>query len=663
MSMFFRYVLSVLALTALQIMAPAAMAQDNGQTDNVLSQIDFMSSPQADAPVAAPAQPGSGGNAAPNGPQAMPEGPQTFDYSVNLNSDVFGANLFTGAFARQGGAQFNPDYVINVGDSIQVLLWGAYQFQSVLTVDPQGNIFLPNVGPVRLLGVRNKDLQSVVDSALGRVFRTNVFSYASLAAAQPVRVYVGGYVHRPGAYPGTSMDSILHYLDLAGGIDPDRGSFLNVQVKRGTNVRAHINLYDFLLNGEIPQVQLADGDVIFVAPRTNTVRVEGLAENAKRFEFTEPVLSLGRVAALAKPQPEATHVRVVRAHINLYDFLLNGEIPQVQLADGDVIFVAPRTNTVRVEGLAENAKRFEFTEPVLSLGRVAALAKPQPEATHVRVVRNTGVTRNVEYYPLASNANIVVQDGDELAFTADKKPGTITVRVEGEHESAQEYVLPYGAHMGELLSHIEYSERSDRANLQLFRKSVKKRQKELLDASLRSLETAALTARSGTSDEARLRKDEADLILRWVDRAKKIEPNGQVVISQATDMNDLLLENGDVIRVPVKDGLVLVSGEVLFPNAVAYDRQLSVGDYINRAGGFTNNADASRIIVARQDGSFAEADRKSKTLKFGSTRSPLSEGDEILVLPKIDVKSRQIFKDMTQILYQIAISAKVALGL
>ena len=588
MSMFFRYVLSVLALTALQIMAPAAMAQDNGQTDNVLSQIDFMSSPQADAPVAAPAQPGSGGNAAPNGPQAMPEGPQTFDYSVNLNSDVFGANLFTGAFARQGGAQFNPDYVINVGDSIQVLLWGAYQFQSALTVDPQGNIFLPNVGPVRLLGVRNKDLQSVVDSALGRVFRTNVFSYASLAAAQPVRVYVGGYVHRPGAYPGTSMDSILHYLDLAGGIDPDRGSFLNVQVKRGTNVRAHINLYDFLLNGEIPQVQLADGDVIFVAPRTNTVRVEGLAENAKRFEFTEPVLSLGRVAALAKPQPEATHVRVVR---------------------------------------------------------------------------NTGVTRNVEYYPLASNANIVVQDGDELAFTADKKPGTITVRVEGEHESAQEYVLPYGAHMGELLSHIEYSERSDRANLQLFRKSVKKRQKELLDASLRSLETAALTARSGTSDEARLRKDEADLILRWVDRAKKIEPNGQVVISQATDMNDLLLENGDVIRVPVKDGLVLVSGEVLFPNAVAYDRQLSVGDYINRAGGFTNNADASRIIVARQDGSFAEADRKSKTLKFGSTRSPLSEGDEILVLPKIDVKSRQIFKDMTQILYQIAISAKVALGL
>jgi hypothetical protein len=38
-------------------------------------------------------------------------------------------------------------------------------------------------------------------------------------------------------------------------------------------------------------------------------------------------------------------------------------------------------------------------------------------------------------------------------------------------------------------------------------------------------------------------------------------------------------------------------------------------------------------------------------------------GDEVLVLPKIDVKSRQIWKDMTQIIYQLAVSAKVVLGL
>jgi hypothetical protein len=44
-------------------------------------------------------------------------------------------------------------------------------------------------------------------------------------------------------------------------------------------------------------------------------------------------------------------------------------------------------------------------------------------------------------------------------------------------------------------------------------------------------------------------------------------------------------------------------------------------------------------------------------------RTTISEGDEIMVLPKVDVKSRQIFKELTQILYQIAVSARVAVGL
>jgi len=46
-----------------------------------------------------------------------------------------------------------------------------------------------------------------------------------------------------------------------------------------------------------------------------------------------------------------------------------------------------------------------------------------------------------------------------------------------------------------------------------------------------------------------------------------------------------------------------------------------------------------------------------------SAPNPVRPGDEILVLPKIDVKSLQIVKDLTQILFQIAVSAKVVLGL
>lgn len=513
---------------------------------------------------------------------------QLSDYNANLNSDVFGTNLFTGAFTRQGATQFNPDYVVAVGDKIQIRLWGAFEFDAPLTVDPKGNIFLPHAGPVQVLGVRNQDLQRLVEAAVARVFRSNVSSYASLAAAQPVRVFVSGFVYRPGLYSGTSMDSLLHYLDQAGGIDPERGSFLSVQIKRGQKVRADINLYDFLLNGTLPLTQLAAGDVIFVAPRQNTVKVSGLAENAKRFEFMDKART---VADIVK------------------------------------------------------------------------MAKPRAAATHVRVIRNTGTIRNVEYYPLAASASVAMQNGDELEFTGDKKTGTITVRVEGEHLSAQEYVLPHGARMNDLLQQIQYSDRSDSDSLQLFRLSVKERQKLLLNTSLRSMEAAALTARSGTSDEARLRKDEADLILQWVERARKIEPSGQVVIAQSDNRNDLLLENGDILRVPTRDGLVLISGEVLFPNAIAFGSELSLDDYVRRAGGYTQNADAARIIVARRDGSFAEASGEKGFFTLARNDVAVRSGDEILVLPKIEVKSRQIWKELSQIIFQIAVSAKVVLGL
>jgi protein involved in polysaccharide export with SLBB domain len=505
-----------------------------------------------------------------------------------VTSDAFGANLFTGAFTRQGPLQFNPNYTVATGDSIQVRLWGAFNFDAQLVVDPKGNIFLPHVGPVQMLGIKNQDIQRVVDSAVATIFKSSVYSYASLAAAQPVRVFVSGFVNRPGMYAGTSMDSLLHYLDQAGGIDTERGSFLNVQVKRGQQIRATVNLYDFLLQGTTPAVQLADGDVILVSTRQNTLMVNGLAENPKRFEF------------------------------------------------------ATATKT---------------------LADIMPMAKPRAQATHARVTRNTGTKKSVEYYPLGESSSVVLANGDEVEFTADKKPGTITVRVEGEHQSPQEYVLPYGTRMGTLLQKIEFSERSETESLQLFRLSVKERQRQSLQVALKSLETAALTARSGTSDEARLRAEEAGLILQWVERAKAVEPRGQVVIPETSGRNDLLLENGDLIRVPIRDGLVLVNGEVLFPNAVTHESKLNLQEYIKRAGGFTQNADAARILIAHKDGSFTEADQDGGFFKMRLKAPTVKAGDEILVLPKLDVKSRQIWKDMTQIIYQIAVSAKVVLGL
>ncbi|KGG92188.1 polysialic acid transporter [Comamonas thiooxydans] len=579
---------AVAVLLAGLVPAQAQVSQAGSRQDTSASNVDPFQINQAlgllsSGGTSSDASASRSGAAVPMQAPVLPQAPQTADYTANLNSDVFGANLFTGNFARAGATQFNPDYLVTVGDRIHLRLWGGFTFDSVAAVDPQGNIFLPQVGPIKVLGIANKNLQQQVEAAVRRVFRANVYSYASLAAAQPVRIFVGGNVMRPGLYNGTSMDSLLNYLDQAGGIDPERGSFLTVQVKRGASVRATFNLYDFLLKGQLPLLQLNDGDVIFVPPIANRVRVSGLVNNAKRFEF------------------------------------------------------AQGSETV---------------------AQLMQLAKPQAQATHVRIARNTGTVKNTEYYPLQEANALALQNGDELEFTADKKPGTITVRVEGEHMNAQEYVLPYGTRLGVLMQSIQTLPDAEPKSIQLFRLSVKDRQKEMLATSLRSLETALLTARSGSTDEARLRQEEANLTLQWVERAKKIEPTGQVQIAQASQRDNMLLENGDVIRIPRKDALVLVSGEVLFPNAVAFDGSLSLKDYIDRAGGFTQSADNARVVVAHRDGAFEQVD----TSKLFSDAS-ITAGDQILVLPRVDEKKRQFWKDMTQILYQIAISAKVVLGL
>lgn len=510
--------------------------------------------------------------------QFPPGVPQQGDYNANLTSDVFGAQLFTGAFSRDSASLFNPSHVISVGDRIQLRMWNGYNLDTVLTVDAAGNIVLPEVGPFRVQGITNENLQSALTGAMRRVFAGRVSIYASLLAAQPVRVYVTGAVYRPGLYTGTSSDSILRYLDQAGGIDPERGSFLDVAIKRGQQTLAVVNLYDFLLKGELASRQLNNGDVIFVQSRKKTVKVSGLAENPKRFEFA-----------------------------------------------GDTT----------------------------TLEQIARLAKPLAQSTNIRVVRNTGTVRNIEYYALSQAPNVAIKDGDEIEFTADKRPGTITVRVEGEHLGPQEFVLPYGSRIGDVLSQIQMTPQSDTNSIEMFRLSVAERQKTLLQAALRSLESSVLTARSGTSDEAQLRREEAALVLQWVDRARKIEPTGQTLIAKSANRDALLLENGDILRIPVKDGLVLVNGEVLFPNAIAFDTSMDLDDYIQQAGGFSQNADTSRVVIAHRDGSFSD----------GRQNPDVKAGDEILVLPRVDMKTRQFAKDVFQILYQIAISAKVVLGL
>ena len=194
----------------------------------------------------------------------------------------------------------------------------------------------------------------------------------------------------------------------------------------------------------------------------------------------------------------------------------------------------------------------------------------------------------------------------------------------------------------------------ERANLDAMyikRKTVAVRQKKAIADSLRRLEETALTASSASTDEAQIRAKEAEMVSKFVERAKAVEPEGVVVLEGGPDKADLSLEEGDIIVIPTKSDVVLVSGEVMVPQAMLWAKKKDSDDYIKSAGGLTNRADSDKILVMHQNGSVTQGG------------SHISAGDQLLVLPKVESKSMQAVKDISQVLMQVAISARVLLGL
>ena len=118
----------------------------------------------------------------------------------------FGARLFTGNFLKTREDGLNPNYVVAPGDQVSVRTWGAINLDDIYTVDSQGNIFLPEIGPLQLEGVMNGELTDAVRGHIRTVYIDNIDVYTNLVTSQPVAVYVTGLVNNPGRYAGIPSD-------------------------------------------------------------------------------------------------------------------------------------------------------------------------------------------------------------------------------------------------------------------------------------------------------------------------------------------------------------------------------------------------------------------------------------------------------------------------
>ena len=486
----------------------------------------------------------------------------------------YGANLFAGGYETERSDGLNDNYLIAPGDKLNIWIWGAVNFSNVVTVDNQGNIFIPDVGPINVKNVAASKVNNLVTSHISEVFTNNVNVYVNLLTATPVSVYVTGPVIRPGQYAGQSSDSVLYFLKRAGGIDSDRGSYRHIKVLRQNRVIQQIDLYEFMQQGKMPKLSLKDQDVILVEPQGPMINVAG---NPFRFELKNST-ALGS---------------------ELIDYAL-----------------------------------------------------PLAKVSHVGVIGDRASGPFSVYMPYKDFDRIQLSDGDKVLFNDDMHAQVYDVQVMGSYRGPSYFTVRKETRLHDLLNHIPIDPNmADYGSIYIMRKSVAARQKEMLEDSLNRLERSVFTAPASSDGEASIRTKEAELVMRFVEKARKIQPLGKVVVSDKGVIANILLEQGDQIVIPNKTDLIQVGGEVMMPQAVVYNKNASLEDYVAWAGGYTDRANDKRIAVVHANGLME--------FKDGGDVMP---GDQILVMPKVDSKMMQSIKDITQVIYQVAVAANVVLN-
>jgi len=489
----------------------------------------------------------------------------------------FAANLFQGNFAK---SQRSETLALEPGDRVVLRLWGELNFDGTLIVDDEGDISLPEnsgkpvLGRIPVAGLTHDKLGEALKSKLAAAGLAHTQVYVAPLDTRPVAVFVTGGVKNPGRYAGSPSDSVLAFLDRAGGIDSVRGSYRSIRLLRGAETVAMVDLYPFAQKGLLPQLRLHDGDTLVVDERGITVEASGEVRTAARFEFLPDGATGTTLMALAEPGRRASHATV------------NG------------------------------------------------MRKGRPYTT---------------YLPLKAFRELRLEDGDRVQFSADTTSDTIMVEAQGAVRGTPRFPVRRGASLNEVRNYIAVE--PSRANLSavyIKRKSVVLRQKKAIADALHRLEQTAFTATAASAEEAQIRAKEAEMLSKFVERAKTVEPEGIVVVDNA----DLSLEDGDIIVVPEKSDVVMVSGEVQIPQALVWNKKKSFGDYIKDAGGYTGRADRDTSLIMRQNGA---------VVRSGDV--DVMPGDQILVLPKVESKIMQAVKDVALVLYQVAVSSRVVLGL
>jgi polysaccharide biosynthesis/export protein len=300
-----------------------------------------------------------------------------------------------------------PDYIVGPGDGLAIDLWGGVSQRLYRTVDREGRVSLPEIGPVLVSGKSLADVQQNLQRVLRGQFR-DISADVSLSRLRTIRIYVVGDVTNPGAYDISSLSTPLNALFEAGGPTP-RGSLRIVKHYRGNQLVQVVDLYDLLLHGVKSDIERLDnGDTVLVPPIGPQVTVEGMVRRPAIYELKDEK-ELGSVLDLAGgllPTAALQHIEVQRtvAHeqqtmmsLNVPDGAGSSEATQklasFEVHDGDRVRLFPiapyNQNAIFLEGHVIRPGRYSYRADMRVTDVISSYKDllPEPAAQYAEIIR------------------------------------------------------------------------------------------------------------------------------------------------------------------------------------------------------------------------------------------------------------------------------------
>ncbi len=523
-------------------------------------------------------------------------------------------------------------------------------------------------------------------------------------------VAISGEVRRPAIYELREEKTLLDLVGVAGGFSPSAYK-RRVRVERleGHASKSVLDTDAEQLEKEQRGFGLADGDIVrilpILGPEQNVVALEGNVLRPGKYEL-KPGMTVGSLFKDAKDFLPETYfdyalltrlippdMRKEAIPVNLRQIVLEGrKEADIPLQPFDNITVFPRSAfrdapKVTIAGEVRKPGSFDLKKGA----RVTDLIKVAGDLTRSAYLLRTEIVRidanrNIQliYIDLGKamaedeKENLLLEDEDQVVIR--KIPdgtGKITVALAGEVRFPGTYAVRKGESLSSLLDRAGgFTPDAYLKAAQFTRVSTQKTQQEAIDRLISDLEleiAQKAQAAGGALDKEDVEANKELVSVRrsLIEQLRKAKAKGRVVMRVAEveklkgTSADILLEDGDRLEVPKKMNVVNVVGRVYNPTGVVYDPvNDALGYYLQLVGGPTESADRDHIFLLKANGSVVTRDNVSGGFfvfgERGLMSAKVEPGDSIMVPEKlIQTRLMKDVKDITQILYQIAVTAGV----